>query len=108
MHIHKYQIPEYAQDNWEFKAEDEDIMVLHTLTVLPKLKGQKFGDRFLKFYEEFSREHGCKYLRMDTNVLNVPANFTFQNTFLNLAVFWTLTLISFLYFKIRYKKEKIS
>lgn len=39
----------------------------------PARAGQGWGRRFVRFYEEFAAQHGCPYLRMDTNETNRPA-----------------------------------
>ena len=48
-------------------------MVLHTLAVDPDRSGRGFGTRFVRFYEQYAKDHGCMYLRMDTNVINSAA-----------------------------------
>ena len=48
-------------------------MVLHTLVVSPKHGKKGYGKRFVKFYEEYAYNHGCKYLRMDTSSKNLIA-----------------------------------
>ncbi len=45
-------------------------MVLHTLVVSPKENGHGYGTKFVAFYENYAREQGCRYLRMDTNEKN--------------------------------------
>ncbi len=71
--INKEQVPEYANAKWEFDAPDEKIMVLHTLVVSPKESGKGYGTKFVDFYEKYALEHGCHYLRMDTNAKNSNA-----------------------------------
>ena len=65
--INQEQDAAYASANWKFPASDDEIMVLHTLVVLPEAGGRGYGKQFVAFYENYAREHGCKYLRMDTN-----------------------------------------
>lgn len=71
--INREQVPEYAMADWEQDAPPEEVMVIHTLTVSPGESGKGYGSIFIKFYEDFAREHGCRYLRMDTNEINRPA-----------------------------------
>ncbi len=68
--INREQVPEYANADWEFDAPDDEIMVLHTLVVDPLASGRGYGKRFVNFYEEFARQKGCRFLRMDTNQIN--------------------------------------
>ena len=48
-------------------------MVLHTLVVDPHIKGHGYGTAFVNYYEQYAEEHGCRFLRMDTNVINASA-----------------------------------
>ena len=72
--INKIQVPAYAQADWEYKDAPEDkVMVMHTLVVEPAFAGKGCGTEFIKFYEDYSKEHGCPYLRIDTNERNTAA-----------------------------------
>lgn len=71
--LNKEQEPSYAQAHWEYSAKAEEVMVLHTLVVSPGAEGQGYGKSFVSFYESFALQHGCKYLRMDTNEKNARA-----------------------------------
>lgn len=71
--INQYQGPEYDEARWSFEADPDSVMVLHTLAVSPREKGRGFGTKFVAFYEQFAREHGCTALRIDTQVINAAA-----------------------------------
>ena len=72
--IDQNQVPEYANAPWRYPdVPDEQVMVLHTLVVDPGQAGKGCGTRFVQFYEQYAREHGCPYLRMDTNERNAAA-----------------------------------
>ena len=71
--INRVQVPVYAQVKWRYPASDDQVMVLHTLTVDPPLAGLGFGRRFLAFYERCALESGCPVLRIDTNERNAAA-----------------------------------
>ncbi len=71
--INQEQVPEYKNCNWEFKATDDEIMVLHTLVVDPERSQKGYGKMFVNFYEQLSVKLGIKYLRMDTNAKNLVA-----------------------------------
>lgn len=59
--INKEQGPKYPVVEWDFEAEDDDeVMVLHTLVVSPCIKGRGYGRKFIKFYEDYALEEGCK------------------------------------------------
>jgi GNAT superfamily N-acetyltransferase len=71
--INKEQVDVYEGAGWEYPAPDEEVMVLHTLVVSPKVMTSGIGREFVNFYEEFARQNGCPYLRMDTNERNERA-----------------------------------
>lgn len=71
--INHAQVDIYAGAPWQYDAPDEQIMVLHTLVVDPRVKGRGLGRAFEAFYERYALEHGCPYLRIDTNARNTAA-----------------------------------
>lgn len=72
--IDRNQVPEYANAPWRYPdVSPERVMVLHTLVVDPAFAGKGCGTRFVAFYERYALEHGCPYLRMDTNAKNAAA-----------------------------------
>ncbi|MFR7872512.1 N-acetyltransferase family protein [Peptoniphilus grossensis] len=71
--INKEQVDVYAKAKWKYSAENSEVMVLHTLVIDPDKSGKGYGKRFVDFYEDYARENGCKYLRMDTNEKNKAA-----------------------------------
>lgn len=72
--INQIQVPEYANARWQHpQAPAEQVMVLHTLVVDPLQGGKGLGTAFVRFYEDYARENGCPYLRMDTNQRNASA-----------------------------------
>ena len=71
--INQIQLPDYDKAAWEYDAPKDPVMVLHTLVVSPEDKGKGYGSSFVSFYETYAREHGCRFLRMDTSVKNLAA-----------------------------------
>lgn len=71
--INQEQVPVYADAAWEFPAQDNEVLVLHTLVVAPDTAGRGYGTQFVQYYEAFAAQCGCRYLRMDTNARNLPA-----------------------------------
>ena len=71
--INREQMPAYAEVNWQYAAPDEQVLVLHTLTVDPACQGKGYARQFLAFYEDEARRLGCKVLRIDTNAKNTAA-----------------------------------
>lgn len=77
--INKEQVDVYAKAKWKYSAENSEVMVLHTLVIDPDKSGKGYGKRFVDFYEDYARENGCKYLRMDTNEKNKAARSLYTN-----------------------------
>lgn len=71
--INQIQLPEYANCRWVNDVPDSEIMVLHTLVVDPRIQSEGHGTAFVKFYEQYALDHGCRYLRMDTQEKNAGA-----------------------------------
>lgn len=71
--INQLQVDVYEGAPWQYPAEDEQVMVLHTLVISPALARTGLGRQFVAFYEEYARSRGCPFLRMDTNARNLRA-----------------------------------
>lgn len=71
--INQQQGEEYARCPWLYEAAAERVLVLHTLTVDPAVKGRGLGTAFAIFYEDMARRMGCTVLRIDTNARNTTA-----------------------------------
>ena len=71
--INQLQCDGYETAAWEYPAVDHEIMVLHTLVIDPASAGCGYGKAFVGFYEDYARQNGCQFLRMDTNVKNARA-----------------------------------
>ena len=71
--INRQQVDVYALVDWRYPADDDQVMVLHTLTVDPLKSGRGYGRQFLEFYEDYALRHGCPVLRIDTNAKNAAA-----------------------------------
>lgn len=71
--INQIQVNVYLDCDWDYKAPDDDVSVLHTLTVDPSVRGMGIGPAFVRFWENYAMEHGCSTLRIDTNARNAGA-----------------------------------
>ena len=76
--INQEQVACYKEGSWRYGAAPENVMVLHTLVVDPAAGHNGYGTKFLQFYERFAQEHGCPYLRLDTNERNTRARAFYQ------------------------------
>ena len=71
--INQIQVDVYAGAPWKHAAEDNEVLVLHTLVISPESGRKGYGKRFIRFYEDYASEHGCPELRIDTNARNLTA-----------------------------------
>ena len=71
--INQLQPDFYTAYNWKFPAAPNEVLVLHTFAVDVNRKGRGYGRFFMNFYEELARQIGCKVLRIDTTLTNLPA-----------------------------------
>ena len=71
--INRKQVDAYAGAPWSGDVPESEVMVLHTLAVLPSASRRGYGRGFVSFYESYARKHGCRALRMDTNSRNAAA-----------------------------------
>ena len=76
--INQIQVDVYTGAPWEYDVPEDQICVLHTLVISPKMAGRGLGKQFVHFYEEYAREHGWYELRMDTNARNERARSMYQ------------------------------
>ena len=71
--LNRQQVDVYSQVHWRFPAAEDEVMVLHTLTVDPLRAGHGYGRQFLEFYEVYALKNRCPVLRIDTNAKNAAA-----------------------------------
>ena len=71
--LNRRQVDVYARAAWQYEAAEEQVAVLHTLVIAPRQSGKGYGRRFVAFYEDWARAHGCTVLRLDTNARNERA-----------------------------------
>ena len=71
--INRIQVDVYAGAPWKHVVPDDQVCVLHTLTVSPASFGKGYARAFLRFYEEYAWQAGCPELRIDTNAVNRSA-----------------------------------
>ena len=76
--IDQVQVPVYAQVPWQYVAPPEQVLVLHTLVVDPTIAGRGYGTQFVRFYEQYAREHGCPELRIDAAARRLYARLGFR------------------------------
>ena len=76
--IDREQVEEYRNVNWQYPADESQVLVLHTLIVSPSAPKKGYGTQMIKFYEQTAKEQGFRVLRMDTNKKNTVARSLYQ------------------------------
>ncbi len=71
--INQIQGDEYGQGRWSEDVPPEQILVLHTMIVLPEFQRHGVAQFIVSEYAEMARKLGCSWLRLDTNEINTPA-----------------------------------
>lgn len=71
--INRNQLDSYAGAAWTPGIGDDEVMVLHTLTVDPSVASRGIGREFVRFYEDYAGKNGCRSLRLDTQSRNERA-----------------------------------
>ncbi len=66
-------LPEYYKGAWYQPDSYNNIMVLHTLVVHPKHMRRGYASAFVNYYEKKAKGSGCYRLRLDTQMMDIPA-----------------------------------
>ncbi|MBO5409361.1 MAG: GNAT family N-acetyltransferase [Clostridia bacterium] len=76
--INQIQMDVYQNGNWQYAACESEIMVLHTLVISTQAARKGYAKKFVAFYEQYAKNQGCSYLRMDTNERNIRARTMYE------------------------------
>ncbi len=76
--LNKNQAPEYAQMNWQYAAEPEQVLVIHTLCIPPEFSGQGLASQMINHAKTYAKEQNCLVIRLDTWAQNEPAKSLYQ------------------------------
>ncbi len=77
--LNHIQPKEYGNIPWKISAENDDVLVIHTLCIRPNSSGKGYGREFVAFAEEYARKRWCKVIRLDTYEGNEPAIGLYSN-----------------------------
>lgn len=77
--------PHYDAVAWEYPAKPNEIRVIHTLCVLPSMKGHGYATQMVNFAIDRARSEGCKALQIDTEIGNIPAQTLYKKAGFRLA-----------------------
>lgn len=77
----------YANAAWAVDAAPEEVLVVHLLGVVPEVLGQGAARFLVEASLRIAQERGCRAVRLDTYVENIPArNLYTRSGFTDLGV----------------------
>ena len=74
VNLNGLQLPEYDAIPWSIPAREDQVGVIHTLCILPRLSGRGYARTLVAFCEAEARRLGKTVIRLDTWEGNLPAN----------------------------------
>lgn len=78
MVLNQNQADEYRQMPWQYAADDDQVLVIHTLCIPPSHAGQGLASQMLDFAKAFAQTAHCRVIRLDTYAHNEPAKRLYQ------------------------------
>ena len=76
--LNQHQDEFYAEINWQYSAQPEQVLVVHTLCIPPSLAGQGLGKACVSLIKQHAAAMGCTVIRLDTWAGNTPAARLYQ------------------------------
>lgn len=73
MVLNHEQAKEYAEIDWQYPAENHEVLVIHTLCIPPQQSGRGYGAQMVAFAKKFAQQMNCRAIRIDTYAHNEPA-----------------------------------
>ena len=78
MVLNNDQAEEYADIEWEYPADADKVLVIHTLCVPPQKSGKGYGRQLVEYAKQYAKQTGCTVIRLDTYLHNEPAKRLYQ------------------------------
>lgn len=78
MLLNTNQLPEYKDIPWQYPADEDKVLVIHTLCIDLSHKGKGKAKEMVAFAEEYGRTKNMKVIRLDTYEGNIPACSMYQ------------------------------
>lgn len=107
MLLNHNQDAEYALQPWRYAADPGQVLVLHTLCVLPGHSHRGIGRKMVQFAQDLARSRGCTVMRFDTNIDNIPASHLYENMGFELVSTGKAMLNGILPVTLRYYEKKL-
>ena len=68
----------YENVDWQVAAKEDEVMVVHTLAIDPRLKGKGYAGIMIQKIKYLARQQNCLALRLDLTQGNLPARNLYQ------------------------------
>ena len=92
MVLNQDQAEEYAAVPWQYPAQPEQVLVIHTLCIPPKKAGHGYGTKMVEFAKRLVQEQGCTVIRIDTYAHNYPAKLLYEKSGFRIAGYGEILL----------------
>lgn len=73
MVLNNEQAKEYSKIKWNYIADEEEVLVIHTLCIPPKMARHNYGTEMVNFAKQFALKNNYSVIRIDTYAFNEPA-----------------------------------
>ena len=68
----------YTRIDWQYPAQPEQVLVIHTLCIPPCHAGRGLGRQMVQYAKQHAAAMGCTVIRLDTWAGNTPAARLYQ------------------------------
>lgn len=76
--LNQYQDDFYRSIPWQYPAEDNQVLVIHTLCIPPRHAGRGLGRQMVQYAKQHAAAMSCTVIRLDTWAGNTPAARLYQ------------------------------
>ena len=71
--LNHIQPKEYDAIPWKYSANKEDVIVIHTLCILPSFSKKGYATKLIQHCENYAKQQCAAVIRLDTYEGNIPA-----------------------------------
>lgn len=92
MILNQVQAKEYSTIPWKYLADDDNLLVIHTLCIPPQEAGKGYGTKMIDYAKNFAKDLNYPVIRIDTYAYNEPAKSLYQKNGFRIAGYATSLL----------------
>lgn len=79
MILNQIQPEDYKYIKWEYEADEKEVLVVHTLCIIPSSARKGCGRKMMDFALNKGKEIGCIAVRLETYAGNEPAKALYKS-----------------------------